>query len=161
MFRADEDELPPSSHKKRRQAQDQTTGITSRFRLSQAEQPQGLVHPNPDLTSPPSTSPSPNFVGTDTQSVSSTSAYLGDFTSNSDDIILDHDLGRHGAVTGDGMTSNTMISRLARLNHVKSVAVTEQKMYRGHKIVRSEETISLLSIIALRLDEAQIDKIST
>ncbi len=64
VFQADEDKLPPSSNKKRRQAQDQTTGITSRFRLSQAEQPQGPVYPNPDLTSPPSTSPSPNFCGT-------------------------------------------------------------------------------------------------
>ena len=161
VFQADEDKLPPSANKKRRQAQDQTTGITFKARLSQAEQPQGPFYPNPDLSSPPSTSPNSAFVGASTQSVSSANAYQGDITRNSDDITLNLDLGRQGAVTDDGIASNTMISRLARLNHVKSVAVNDQKISRGLEIIRSQETISLLDpdFIALRLDEAQIDKI--
>jgi hypothetical protein len=145
VFQADEDKTPSPSNKKRRQAQDQITGISSRFRLPQAEQPQGPVYTNPDLTFTPSTSPSPNFVGTDTQSVSSTSAYPGEFTSNSDNIILDRDLGRHGEVTGDGLVLNTnnSISRLERLIRVKSVADKNQKLSRGLEIIRSQETISL------------------
>ena len=54
-----------------------------------------------------------------------------------------------------------MISRLKRLNHVKSVAENNQKISRGLEIIRSQETISLHDpdFIALGLDESQIDKI--
>ena len=122
MSQADEDKLPPSANKKRRQAQD----LADReARLSQAEQPQGPINPNPDLSLPPSPSPNSTFVGASTQSVSSADAYQGDITRNSDDITLNPDLGRQGAVTDNGISSNTMISRLARLNHVKSVAVND------------------------------------
>ena len=71
---ADEDKTPSLSNKKRRQAQENITGISPRFRLPQAEQSQVPVYTNTgdgfSNTFTPSTSPSPNFVGTDTQSVS-------------------------------------------------------------------------------------------
>jgi hypothetical protein len=129
--------------------------------LSQAEKPQGPIYPNPDLSLPPSTSPNSTFVGASTQSVSSAYAYQGDITRNSDDITLNLDLGRQGAVTDDGITSNTTISRLARLNRVKSVAENDQKLNRGLEIIQSQETISLHDpdFLALGLTEVQIDKI--
>jgi hypothetical protein len=164
VSQADEDKLPSSPTKKRRQSQDKITGIPSRFRLSQAEKPQGPIYPNPDLTFglPPSTSPSPDFVGANTQSVSSTSTYQGDLTSNGDDITLDHDLGRHGAVTGDGILNILPISRLERLIRVKSVSDNNQKLSRGLEIIRSQETISLSDpdLLALGLTEAQMEEIT-
>jgi hypothetical protein len=125
--------------------------------LSQAEQLQGQTNPNPDLSLPPN----PTLVGASIQNVSSANAYQSDTTRNSGDITLNLDLGRQGAVTDDGMTSNTMISRLQRLNHVKSVAVNDQKLARGLEILRSQETFHLLDpdFIALGLDESQIDTV--
>ena len=59
------------------------------------------------------------------------------------------------------MTSNTMISRLKRLNHVKSVAVNKQKLSRALEILHSQENFSLLDpdFIAVGLENFQIDKV--
>jgi hypothetical protein len=143
---ADEDKTPSLSNKKRRQ--DNITGISPRLRLTQAEQSQVPSNTNTgdgfSNTFTPSTSPSPDFVGTDTQSVSSTSAYLGEFISNNDNTILNRDLGRHGEVTGDGvLNTNNPISHLERLIRVKSVADNLQKLSRGLEIIRSQESVSL------------------
>jgi hypothetical protein len=134
---ADEDKQSPSANKTRRQTKDLADKEIAR--LSQAEQLQGQTNPNPDLSLPPN----PTLVGASIQNVSSANAYQSDTTRNSGDITLNLDLVRQGAVTDDGIASNTMISRLKRLNHVKSVALNDQKISRGLEIIRSQETISL------------------
>ena len=158
---ADEDKTQSVSGKKRSR-QDNITGITSRFSLTQAEQAQVSSKPSNTNTFTPSTSPSPDFVGANTQSVSSTNAYQGEFVSDNDNTILNRDLGRHGEVTGDGvLNTENSISYLERLIRVKSVADNKQKLTRGLEIIRSQETISLTDpdFLALNLSNAQLEEV--
>jgi hypothetical protein len=156
LSQADEEKQPLSARKIRRRTQDLADKEDAR--LSQAEQLQGQINPNPDS----SLLPNPNYtlVGANIQSVSSANAYQSDTTRNSGDTILNLDLGRQGAVTGDG-ESSTMISRLERLNHVRSVAFNKQKLSRALEILQSQEDFSLLdpNFIAVGLEEFPIDQV--
>ncbi len=159
---ADEDKAQSVSNKKRK-SQEPITGITPRFSLTQAEQAQVSSKPSNNHTIfTPSTSPSPDFVRADTQSVSSTNAYQGEFVSDNDNTILNRDLGRHGEVTGDGVVNTeNSISYLERLIRVKSVADNKQKLTRGLEIIRSQETISLTDpdFLALNLNDTQLEEV--